>query len=80
MIGMMINDMEKKELEYLLKREMEEILHDLNNRHIDHVVKRAMRERYQLLFRLFKRVAGSSDCLRYMPSKYFSSGLKNKES
>ncbi|SEU02040.1 hypothetical protein SAMN05421676_11495 [Salinibacillus kushneri] len=75
MYGFILNEMEKKEFEYLLKREMEELILDLNSRNIDHVVKRAMRERYQLLFRLFKRFADKSECMKYIPSKYFSSHL-----
>ncbi|GAA0503823.1 hypothetical protein GCM10008986_34260 [Salinibacillus aidingensis] len=72
MYGLMLNDMERKEFEYLLKREMEELILDLKSRNIDHVVKRAMRERYEILFRLFKRFANKSECLKYMPSKHFS--------
>ncbi|MBB6455133.1 uncharacterized protein (DUF1810 family) [Salirhabdus euzebyi] len=79
MFGLIINDVEKKEFEYLLKREMEELIHDLTNRHIDQIVKRAMRERYNILFKLFKRFADKSDCIKYMPSKYFSSSLNEKD-
>ncbi|MRG88069.1 hypothetical protein [Salinibacillus xinjiangensis] len=75
MYGLMISEIEKKEFEYLLKREMEELILDLKSRNIDHVVKRAMRERYQILFRLFKRFADQSECLKYLPSKYFSQHL-----
>ncbi|MBM4764883.1 hypothetical protein [Bacillus sp. B15-48] len=66
MIGLLINQKEKKELEYLIKREMDEILFDLKDERIDHLVKRSMKERYKILFSLFKRVAPPSECLRYM--------------
>lgn len=69
MLGLLINDMEQKEMEYLLKRELEELLMDLEDNRIDHVVKRAMRERYQLLFQLFRRVASEQECLKYMPKR-----------
>lgn len=66
MIGILINEKEVKELEYLIKREMDEILFDLKDKRIDHIVKRAMEERYKILFALFKRVASPRECLKYM--------------
>ncbi|WP_102272435.1 hypothetical protein [Cytobacillus massiliigabonensis] len=66
MIGMLINQKELKEMQYLIKREMDEILFDLKDDRIDHIVKRAMEERYKILFSLFKRVAAPNECLKYM--------------
>ncbi|OLS34949.1 hypothetical protein [Bacillus sp. MRMR6] len=66
MIGLLINEKEVKEMEYLIKREMDEILFDLKDERIDHIVKRAMEERYKILFTLFCRVAPPNDCLRYI--------------
>ncbi|MDQ0156953.1 hypothetical protein J2S07_003278 [Robertmurraya andreesenii] len=65
-LGMLINDKEVKEIQYLIKREMDEILFDLEDERIDHIVKRAMEERYKILFTLFKRVAPTNECLRYI--------------
>ncbi|MFC0525754.1 hypothetical protein ACFFGV_19430 [Pontibacillus salicampi] len=69
MLGLIINEIERKEMEYLLKREMEELLHDLNDRHIEALVKRAMRERYRILFKLFRRFATEKECIKYIPKK-----------
>ena len=69
MLGVLINEKETEELEYLIKREMDEILFDLRDERIDRVVKRSMKERYQILFSLFKRVASPKECLKYMPAK-----------
>ncbi|MEN1970655.1 hypothetical protein WMZ97_21760 [Lentibacillus sp. N15] len=69
MLGLLINDIEQKEMEYLLKRELEELLMDLEDHRIDHLVKRAMRERYQILFQLFRRVASEQECLKYIPKR-----------
>ncbi|WP_188456413.1 hypothetical protein [Virgibacillus oceani] len=69
MLGLLINDMEQKEMEYLLRRELEELLMDLEDHRIDHMVKRAMRERYRTLFQLFRRVADEKECLKYMPKR-----------
>ena len=66
MLGMLINERELKEMEYLIKREMDEILFDLRDERIDHTIKRAMEERYKILFTLFRRVAPPNECLRYM--------------
>jgi hypothetical protein len=68
MFGLLINNKEVKEMEYLIKREMDEILFDLRDDRIDHIVKRAMEERYKVLFTLFRRVASPHDCLKYMRS------------
>jgi hypothetical protein len=69
MLGLLINDAEGKEIEYMLKRELEELLMDLEDNRIDHLVKRAMRERYKILFQLFRRVASKQECLKYMPKR-----------
>jgi hypothetical protein len=66
MIGFLINEKEGKEIEYLIKREMDEILFDIKDERIDDVVKRAMDERYTILFTLYKRVAPPHECLIYM--------------
>ncbi|HHY74352.1 MAG TPA: hypothetical protein GX497_14230 [Bacillus bacterium] len=71
MLAFLVNKREIKELEYLLKREMEEILQDLNDSRIDQIVKQAMEERYQVLFNFFKRFASERECSRYLRSKRF---------
>ncbi len=75
MIGLLINQKEVKEIEYLLKREMEEILHDIEEPRIDHIVKRAMEERYSILFNLFRRVAPPKDCTQYIRPKRMKSNV-----
>ncbi|GIO28730.1 hypothetical protein [Ornithinibacillus bavariensis] len=69
MLGLMINDMEKRELEYLIKRELDEIIFDLDDHRIDHLVKNAMRDRYKTLFQLLRRVSTDKECLRYIPKR-----------
>lgn len=71
MLAFLVNKREIKELEYLLKREMEEILHDLNDSRIDQIVKQAMEDRYQILFNFFKRFASEKDCCKYLRTKKF---------
>lgn len=70
MLGIIVNEKEVKELEYLIKRELEEILFELDDKRIGHHIKRSMEERYKILFRLFKRVAPENECMKYiLPSK-----------
>ncbi|PLR84726.1 hypothetical protein CVD25_03335 [Bacillus canaveralius] len=69
MLGMIINEKEHKELQYLLKREMDEIIFDRNDERIEPLIKRAMQERYHLLFNLFKRIADPYEYMKYMPTK-----------
>ncbi|WP_141434154.1 hypothetical protein [Bacillus sp. 03113] len=70
MIGLLLNSKECDEMKYLIKREMDEILFDLEDHRIDHVVKHAMEERYKVLFSLFKRFAPAKDCMKYMRGKF----------
>jgi len=69
MLGLLVNEMEQKEIEYLIKRELEELLLDLEDNRIDQMVKRAMRERYRLLFQLLRRVANEQECMKYIPKQ-----------
>ncbi|HEU5139038.1 MAG TPA: hypothetical protein VFT51_03630 [Bacillales bacterium] len=68
MLGAIFSDKEIQELEYVLKREMEELLLDLGDERIEGIVKRSMEERYQMIFRLFSRFAVPSECSRYVRS------------
>ncbi|MDC3414601.1 hypothetical protein NC797_13715 [Aquibacillus sp. 3ASR75-11] len=69
MQGMLFNDIEQKEMEYLIKRELEELLLDIEDSRIEHIVKRAMNERYKILFQLFRRVASEQECMKYIPKR-----------
>ena len=69
MLGLLVNDNEQKELEYILKRELEELLSDLEDPRIDNIVKESMRIRYKSIFQLLRRVASDDEFLKYMPAK-----------
>ncbi|KKB33496.1 hypothetical protein [Bacillus thermotolerans] len=66
MLALLINEDEKREIYYLIKREMEEILLDLGDPRIDESVKRSMRKKYVRLLDLFKRVAKEDECMEYL--------------
>lgn len=61
--------MEQKEIEYLIKRELEELLLDLEDNRIDEMMKESMKKRYHKLFQLLLRVASKEECLPYIPAK-----------
>ncbi|UCZ53414.1 hypothetical protein LGQ02_00980 [Bacillus shivajii] len=77
MFGLMLNGKESQEVEYLLKRELEELLLDLTDSRIDGIVKRAMEERYQLIFQLYKRFTSPKEYLKYVRQKQYTG--KNKK-
>lgn len=64
-LGFLLSGKECKELEYLLRRELEEMLLDLNDRRLDSVVRRAIEDRYAVIFRLYARIAPPQELARY---------------
>jgi hypothetical protein len=78
MIAMLLNEKEMKEIQYLLQREMDEILYDLRDERINYTVKEEMEERYKHLFTLFKRVAPSTECMKYILTYQKSFKKRNK--
>ncbi|HLR79024.1 MAG TPA: hypothetical protein VK119_00285 [Bacillota bacterium] len=69
MLGIMMNDIERGEIEYLLKRELEEVLMDLEDPRIDSMIKKSMEHRYQILFNLYRRVTCESEYAKYILKK-----------
>jgi hypothetical protein len=69
MLGMMLNGKESMEIEYLLKRELEELLLDLGDERIDGLVRRAMDERYKIIFKLYGRFVTSKELSKYIRKK-----------
>ncbi|MGM9924203.1 MAG: hypothetical protein ACI35R_08160 [Bacillus sp. (in: firmicutes)] len=69
MIGILLADQEQEEMEYLLKREMDEMLEAFKDGTVEPIVKRAMEERYKILFTLFSKLASREMCMRYIRLK-----------
>lgn len=65
----MLHRKESLELEYLLKRELEELLLDLGDERIDSLVRRAMEERYKIIFRLYGRFVSPTELSKYVRKK-----------
>lgn len=71
MLGLLLNQNECKELEYLLRKELDEILFDLSDERLDSSLRKAMNERYQSIFKLFSRFAPSQTLSKYARNKYY---------
>ncbi|WP_010529096.1 hypothetical protein [Lentibacillus jeotgali] len=69
MLGFLINNEEQREMEYLIKRELEELLMDMEDHRIDQMVKSSMKDRYQTVFNLYRRIASKENCMKYMPKR-----------
>nr|WP_106589690.1 hypothetical protein [Salsuginibacillus halophilus] len=68
MLGLLLNHKECKEVEYLLKRELEEILLDIEDERIDDRLKRSLAEKYRIVLNLYKRLAPPHECRHYAMS------------
>ncbi|MDQ0340228.1 glutamyl-tRNA reductase [Caldalkalibacillus uzonensis] len=66
MLGLLLTKKEAQEIEYLLKKELEELLLDLEDKRIDGLVRRAMEERYKLVFRLYGRFVPPQELSKYV--------------
>ncbi|WP_280771507.1 hypothetical protein [Salipaludibacillus daqingensis] len=66
MFGLMLNHKEAEETEYLLKRELEELLLDLSDERIDGLIRSSMEERYQIIFKIYKRFASKTELCKYI--------------
>jgi hypothetical protein len=69
MLGVMLNGKESLEMEYLLKKELEELLLDLGDERIDGLVRRAMEERYKIIFKLYARFVTPKELSKYIRKK-----------
>lgn len=66
MIGLMLSNKEAEEAEYILKRELEELMLDLDDDRIDGLIRRSMEERYQIVFKIYKRLAPAKELYKYL--------------
>lgn len=65
MLGMLFNDKECRELDYVLRKEMDEMLFDLNDHRLDQDVRSAIAKRYNTVFRMYARFAPSKELSKY---------------
>jgi hypothetical protein len=65
MIGFLFNERECRELDYVLRKELDEMLFDLNDKRIDTDIKTAIESRYKVIFRMYARLASPKEISRY---------------
>jgi hypothetical protein len=71
MLGFLFNQRECKELGYVLRKELDEMLFDLKDQHLDHEVKKAIESRYKIIFRMYARLATPKDLSRYARNQIY---------
>lgn len=71
MLGIILNERESKELDYILRKELDEMLLDLKDKRIDENVRRAIDARYRIIFRMFARFASPRELSRYARNRSF---------
>lgn len=69
MLGFLFSDRECSELEYLLKKEMDEMLFDLSDSRMDGAIKKVIDERYKIIFKMYSRVGSPKELSKYLRSK-----------
>jgi hypothetical protein len=65
MLGFLFNERECRELDYVLRKELDEMLFDLNDKRMDNDIKTAIEARYKIIFRMYARLASPKDISRY---------------
>lgn len=65
MLGMLFNDRECKELDYVLRKELEEMLLDLGDSRLDGDIRVAIGKRYKVIFRMYARIASPKQLSKY---------------
>jgi len=71
MIGLLFNDSECKELDYILRKELDELLFDLKDQNLDVLTKTAIESRYHILFRMFARMASPKEISKYARNRMY---------
>lgn len=65
MLGVLFNERECRELDYVLRKEMDEMLFDLNDRKMGMEMRDAIESRYSVIFRMYARLASPKELSKY---------------
>jgi hypothetical protein len=71
MLGFLFNDRECKELDYVLRKELDEMLFDLNDHRVDAGAKSAIELRYRIVFRMYTRLASTKEISKYARNRVY---------
>lgn len=61
----MFNDRECKELEYIIRKDLDEMLLDLSDERIDGALRKAIEERYSIVFKIYSRFGSIKELSKY---------------
>lgn len=70
-LGILLNDRECKEFDYLLRKELDEMLLDLKDNRIDSSMKSTIELRYKVIFRMYARLASPKELSKYAIHRNF---------
>lgn len=65
MLGMLFSDRECKELDYVLRKELDEMLLDLGDSRLDGEIRKSIAKRYKVVFRMYARIATPKQLSKY---------------
>lgn len=65
MLGMLFNEKECKELDYVLRKELDEMLLDMSDTRLDQDIRYAIALRYKTVFRMYARFAPAKELSKY---------------
>ena len=71
MLGFLFNQKECRELSYILRKELDEMLFDLNDSRLDQEMKQAIEIRYKIVFRMYGRLATPKELSKYARNRMF---------
>lgn len=76
-LGMLFSDKECKELDYVLRKELDEMLLDMSDTRLDQDIRHAIANRYKTIFRMYARFAPPRN-YRNTPAALVSRKLENR--
>lgn len=65
MLGFLFNERECKELSYMLRKELDEMLFDLSDKRLEAEIRDAISKRYRIVFRMYARIASPKELSKY---------------
>lgn len=65
MLGMLFSEKECKELDYVIRKELDEMLLDLGDSRLDLEIRYAIANRYKTVFRMYARFAPAKELSKY---------------
>lgn len=71
MLGMLFNEKEYKELDYVLRKELDEMLLDMGDHRLDQDIRHSIAKRYKTVFQMYARFAPSKELSKYVRRGWF---------